>query len=70
MLSIDRSSPIALVSQIETRLRALVENRALPTGAKLMSICQLATHLAVSTKTVVVAYDRLVSSDFVLVHGQ
>jgi DNA-binding transcriptional MocR family regulator len=69
MFSIDRSSPIALSNQIETQLRRLVENRALPGGTKLMSIRQLATHLAVSTNTVVVAYDRLVAAGVINSHG-
>jgi DNA-binding transcriptional MocR family regulator len=62
MFAIDRSSPIALSNQIETRVRQMVESRALPGGAKLLSIRQLAARLAVSTNTVVVAYDRLVAA--------
>lgn len=69
MFAIDRSSPVALSSQIEANLRHLVESRALPGGAKLMSIRQLATHLAVSTNTVVLAYDRLVAAGVINSHG-
>jgi DNA-binding transcriptional MocR family regulator len=69
MFAIDRSSPIALSKQIETKLRHMVESRALPGGAKLLSIRQLATQLAVSTNTVVVAYDRLVASGIIDSHG-
>jgi DNA-binding transcriptional MocR family regulator len=69
MLNIDRSSPIALSTQIETQLRHMVETRALAGGAKLMSIRQLATQLAVSTNTVVVAYDRLVAAGVIDSHG-
>jgi DNA-binding transcriptional MocR family regulator len=69
MFSIDRSSVIPLSGQIETQLRALVENKTLPAGAKLMSIRQLATQLAVSTNTVVVAYDRLVAAGVIDTHG-
>jgi DNA-binding transcriptional MocR family regulator len=69
MFAIDRSSPIALSTQIETRLRQMVESRALPAGAKLLSIRQLATQLAVSTNTVVVAYDRLVAAGIIGSHG-
>ncbi|MES2159572.1 MAG: PLP-dependent aminotransferase family protein [Pseudomonadota bacterium] len=69
MFAIDRSSPIALSSQIEAKLRHMVESRALPGGAKLMSIRQLATQLAVSTNTVVVAYDRLVAAGVIDSHG-
>ena len=69
MFTIDRSSPIALSQQIEANLRALVDSRALPGGAKLLSIRQLATQLAVSTNTVVVAYDRLVAAGIIDSHG-
>lgn len=69
MFSIDRTSPIALSSQIEANLRHMVESRTLPGGAKLMSIRQLATHLAVSTNTVVLAYDRLVAAGVISTHG-
>ena len=62
MISIDRSSPIPLANQIEARLRAQIGNRVLPGGARLMSIRQLATQLAVSPNTVVLAYDRLVAA--------
>jgi DNA-binding transcriptional MocR family regulator len=51
------------------RLREMVENRVLLGGTKLMSIRQLATHLAVSTNTVVVAYDRLVAASVITTHG-
>jgi DNA-binding transcriptional MocR family regulator len=69
MFTIDRSSPIALSKQIEAKLRHMVESRALAGGAKLMSIRQLATQLAVSTNTVVVAYDRLVAAGVIDTHG-
>lgn len=69
MFALDRSSPIALSRQIETKLRQMVESRALPGGAKLLSIRQLATQLAVSTNTVVVAYDRLVAAGTIDSHG-
>ncbi|ELX08413.1 GntR-family transcriptional regulator [Janthinobacterium sp. HH01] len=69
MFAIDRTSPIPLSKQIETQLRHMVESRALPGGAKLMSIRQLAAQLAVSTNTVVVAYDRLVAAGVIDTHG-
>jgi DNA-binding transcriptional MocR family regulator len=69
MFPIDRTSPVALSRQIEEQLRRLVESRALPGGAKLMSIRQLATQLAVSTNTVVLAYDRLVAAGIIDSHG-
>ena len=69
MFAIDRSSPIALSRQIEEKLRHMIESRALPGGARLLSIRQLATQLAVSTNTVVVAYDRLVAAGVIDSHG-
>ena len=69
MFAIDRSSPIALSKQIEAKLRHMVESRALAGGAKLLSIRQLAAQLAVSTNTVVVAYDRLVAAGVIDSHG-
>ena len=69
MFSIDRASPIALSRQIEDQLRHLVESRALAGGTKLMSIRQLAAQLAVSTNTVVLAYDRLVAAGIIDSHG-
>lgn len=69
MFSLDRLSALSLSSQIEARLRALVEERVLPPGTKLMSIRQLAAQLAVSTNTVVVAYDRLVAAGVITSHG-
>lgn len=69
MFAIDRTSPIALSKQIETTLQHMVEHRALPGGAKLPSIRQLASQLAVSTNTVVLAYDRLVAAGIIDTHG-
>ena len=69
MFDIDRTSPIALSRQIEAQLRQLVASGTLAGGSKLMSIRQLATQLAVSTNTVVVAYDRLVAAGIIDSHG-
>ncbi|MCU6498234.1 PLP-dependent aminotransferase family protein [Rugamonas sp. A1-17] len=69
MFPIDRSSPIALSKQIEAQLRHMVESHALPGGAKLPSIRQLATQLEVSANTVVAAYDRLVAAGVIDSHG-
>jgi DNA-binding transcriptional MocR family regulator len=62
MFSLDRDSPTPLADQIEARLRALIEARQLPPGARLTSIRQLAARLGVSPNTVVIAYDRLVAA--------
>jgi DNA-binding transcriptional MocR family regulator len=69
MFSIDRHSPTPLVEQIEARLRALIQAGQLPAGARLMSIRQLASQLAVSANTVVVAYDRLAAEGLIDSHG-
>ncbi len=69
MFTIDRTSPIPLSSQIESNVRQMVDNGMLPGGARLPSIRQLAAQLAVSTNTVVVAYDRLVAAGTIDSHG-
>ena len=69
MFAIDRSSPIALFKQIEAAVRQQIAQRVLPGGTRLPSIRQLATQLAVSTNTVVVAYDRLVAAGVIDTHG-
>lgn len=65
MFSIDRSAATPLADQIEARLRGLIEAGQLPAGARLSSIRQLATQLAVSPNTVVAAYDRLVAAGLI-----
>jgi DNA-binding transcriptional MocR family regulator len=69
MFLLDRSSNVPLGDQIEARLRELIARGALPVGAKLMSIRQLATQLAVSPNTVVTAYDRLAAAGLIDSHG-
>lgn len=61
MFSLDRSSPTPLADQIELRLRELIASGQMPPAARLASIRQLASQLAVSPNTVVTAYDRLVA---------
>lgn len=61
MFSLDRNAPIALTDQIELRLRELITSGRLPAAARLLSIRQLASQLAVSPNTVVAAYDRLMA---------
>ncbi len=62
MIPLDRHSTQPLADQIEAGLAALIERRQLPPGARLPSIRALATQLAVSPNTVVLAYDRLAST--------
>ncbi|MDT8998224.1 PLP-dependent aminotransferase family protein [Paucibacter sp. APW11] len=65
MIAIDRHSPTPLADQIEAGLAGLIERRQLPPGARLPSIRALATQLAVSPNTVVLAYDKLASSGLI-----
>lgn len=65
MFAIDRNSSVALADQIEVRLRELIAAGQLPTGARLLSIRQLAQQLAVSPQTVITAYDRLVAAGLI-----
>jgi DNA-binding transcriptional MocR family regulator len=69
MFLLDRSSNLPLGDQIETRLRELIARGSLPAGARLMSIRQLATQLAVSPNTVVTAYDRLAAAGLIDAQG-
>ncbi|HEX7688729.1 MAG TPA: winged helix-turn-helix domain-containing protein, partial [Burkholderiaceae bacterium] len=69
LFSLDRSSPVALVDQIEAHLRELIERGQLPAGARLTSIRQLAGELAVSPNTVIAAYDRLVAAGAIDARG-
>lgn len=69
MLNLDRTSAIPLSAQIELQLRKLIEEKTLAAGSKLMSIRQLANQLAVSTNTVVLAYDRLTAAGLIDTHG-
>ncbi len=69
MISLDRSSTTPLSAQIEVQLRQLIERKVFSAGSKLMSIRQLAQQLAVSTNTVVLAYDRLVAAGLIDTQG-
>ncbi|MCV2350470.1 PLP-dependent aminotransferase family protein [Paucibacter sp. Y2R2-4] len=70
MFSLHRDSPTPLSDQIELRLRELMADGRLPAAARLMSIRQLATQLAVSPNTVVSAYDRLVALGLIESRGR
>src|SRR5215469_9840406 len=69
MFTLDRNNPTPLADQIEARLRALIESGRLPKGARLPSIRQLASELAVSPNTVVTAYDRLAAEGLIDARG-
>jgi GntR family transcriptional regulator/MocR family aminotransferase len=60
----DRSSGIALHTQLYNRLRALIEARILPPGTPLPSTRALAQHLSIARNTVNAAYDQLALEGF------
>ena len=59
MIHLDRDSDVSLIDQIVLQLAGLIQDGQLPPGTRLPSIRKLASTLAVSTATVVGAYDRL-----------
>jgi DNA-binding transcriptional MocR family regulator len=69
LFSLDRDAPTPLADQIEAHLRALIENRQLPGGARLPSIRSLAAQLQVSPNTVVSAYDKLAAEALIESRG-
>lgn len=69
MITLRPQSRIPLVNQIVDGLRVLVENRTLAHGTKLPSIRTFAATHAVSTFTVVEAYNRLVAQGLLTSRG-
>lgn len=63
-ITLDDSGPA--VRQIERQVGLLIERGHLKPGAQVPSVRQLAEELNVSTFTVVTAYDRLVSSNYLV----
>lgn len=59
MIHLDRDTDVSLIDQIVLQLAGLIQDGQLPAGTRLPSIRKLASTLAVSTATVVGAYDRL-----------
>ena len=70
MFSLKRDTSTPLSDQIELRLRELIADGRLPAAARLISIRQLASQLAVSPNTVVTAYDRLVALGLIESRGR
>ncbi|MDR1350661.1 MAG: PLP-dependent aminotransferase family protein [Zoogloeaceae bacterium] len=66
MLPLDLSAQSSLVLQIVAGIKALIDERKLPPGAKLPSIRQCAETHGVSVSTVVEAYDRLVADGYLV----
>jgi len=62
-IRLDRRQPLG--SQIERRLRALVQSRTLPVGSKLPSTRTLAADLGVSRGVVVAAYAQLAGEGYI-----
>jgi DNA-binding transcriptional MocR family regulator len=59
MIHLDRASQTPLTEQIVQQTAGLIQSGQLPAGSRLHSIRKLAATLAVSSATVVAAYDRL-----------
>lgn len=60
-----KSSAVPLATQVEHRLRDCIDGGEIRPGARLPSIRQLSSELAVSRNTVIEAYDRLVAQGMV-----
>lgn len=69
VFSLDRDTPTPLADQIESRLRALIDDGRMPSGSRLPSIRALASQLGVSPNTVIAAYDRLVAQALIEARG-
>ena len=61
MIHLDKDAETPLTDQIVMQLASLIRGGGMPSGARLPSIRKLAGTLAVSSATVVAAYDRLIA---------
>src|SRR5262245_5364213 len=61
MIHLDKEAGTPLAEQMVMQLASLIREGGLPSGARLPSIRKLASTLAVSSATVVAAYDRLIA---------
>lgn len=66
LIELDRTSREPLRRQLETRLRAAIEDGSLPDGTGLPSSRRLAEQLAVSRGVVVDAYEQLIAQGFLI----
>lgn len=66
LIELDRSSREPLRRQLETRLRAAIEDGSLPDGTRLPSSRSLAQQLAVSRGVAVDAYEQLIAQGFLV----
>lgn len=66
LIELDRASREPLRRQLETRLRAAIQDGTLPDGTRLPSSRSLAEQLAVSRGVVVDAYEQLIAQGFLL----
>jgi GntR family transcriptional regulator/MocR family aminotransferase len=66
LVELDRASREPLRRQLETRLRAAIEDGSLPDGTRLPSSRSLAEQLAVSRGVVVDAYEQLIAQGFLI----
>jgi GntR family transcriptional regulator / MocR family aminotransferase len=66
LIELDPASREPLRRQLETRLRAAIQNGSLPDGTRLPSSRSLAGQLAVSRGVVVDAYEQLIAQGFLI----
>jgi GntR family transcriptional regulator/MocR family aminotransferase len=66
LIELDRASREPLRRQLESRLRAAIEDGSLPDGTRLASSRSLAQQLAVSRGVVVDAYEQLIAQGFLV----
>ena len=66
LIELDRASREPLRRQLETRLRAAIEDGSLPDGTRLPSSRSLTEQLAVSRGVVVDAYEQLIAQGFLI----
>jgi DNA-binding transcriptional regulator YhcF (GntR family) len=66
LIELDRASREPLRRQLETKLRAAIQDGSLPDGSRLPSSRSLAQQLAVSRGVVVDAYEQLIAQGFLI----
>lgn len=70
IISVDTAAPLPAYEQIRTQVTALIGNGALPPGATLPPIRQLAKDLGIAPGTVAKAYALLDNAGLVITRGR